>query len=775
MSDILPKCQLTDYLRRLISKFYYMKTFFVSLFLLGILMTQSQTTQAQLCTACFSATPDSNNAGIINLDASCSNASPNALYDWYVDGTLYLSFFPIPYFQVPFYIPGTHVIELVVNDGSCVDSATQVINISNCSAGFTNYEFGGGFVYFYPNINLGATANYLWDFGDGSSSNISAPTHTYAAPGTYTVCCILDIPGACSDTSCQVITVNSTPNCDANFFYNLDPLAGGLSAEAGFTSFYNTSNYSMNWYVNGNLFQQGNATNFYTTLGVVGNYEIKLVLTDTNMVACDSMIELIYWNGGIISNPNCYPCFSSIYNSTLDSLYFDASCSIVPIGGSLVWTINGTSFPDPGTPFLQGFTSVGLQNISLTALDSNNVACDSLYQPVYTYGAPCVSCVNVTQVAGSSSDYIFDGSCNSSALMYVWFVNNNYVASTNAPLFNYTFTFSGSYDVCLQVMDSSGTYCNQSCTTVIVTTPTITQYTISGVIHAADSFYNYTLVGNGDAKVYLIKLITGGILDAIDSTTTDATGRYTFSNKPIDDYRIKVALNPGSPNYTTNIPTYFTAAYMWYDAQVITLFGNTYNKDIYMNYGTNLGGIGFIGGNVFLGANKPSRSGNDDVTLILIDQATQLPVAYTKPDVNGDYSFNNVPFGTYKIYGELLNRASIPDNIQISSSQTSHNNKNFVYNDNLIKPTNLALSINDIDDPTTLSIAPNPAQESFSLINNGALRRLQIMDLTGRMVQQFELKPLERKTIDCSSWNKSVYFINDLQGVKKKVFKISVN
>jgi hypothetical protein len=752
-----------------------MKKLFASLFLLGILLTQSQTTQAQLCNACFSATPDSNNATLINLDASCSNASPNALYDWYIDGVPYLSFFPLPYFQVPIYIAGQHIIDLVIYDGGCVDSATQVVNISSCNASFTINQFAGSTVYFYPNIYLSTSANYSWDFGDGSNSTTSAPNYTYAAPGTYTVCCILNTSGGCTDTSCQVITVTGTPNCHANFFYNLDPFTGGLFADASFLSSYNANNYSMNWYVNGNLQQQGTLTNFYTTIGSSGFYDLKLVLTDTNMIACDSMTESIFWNGGIISNPNCHACFNANYNSTLDSLYFDASCSIIPPGGSLLWNINGTTFPDPGTPFLQGFASVGFQSVMLFSIDSNNVACDSLYQPVYTYGAPCVSCLTVTQVVGSSSDYIFDGSCNSTANVYSWFVDNNYVASTNTAQFNYTFTQSGSYNVCLQVMDASGTYCNQGCTTVAVTTPTVTQYSISGVIHAVDSFFNYTSVGNGDAKVYLIKLITGGILDAIDSTTTDANGRYTFSNKPIDDYRIKVALNPGSPNYATNIPTYFTAAFMWYDAQVVTLVGNTYNKDIYMNYGTNMGGSGFIGGNVFLGANKPTRSGNVDITLILVNQTTQLPVAYAKTDMNGDYSFNNIPDGTYKIFGEILNRASIPENIQISSAQSSYTNKNFVYNDNVIQPTSMSLSVNEVDEPITLSISPNPAQESFYLINSGTSRNLQIMDMTGRMVQQFELKSLERKTVDCSRWNKGIYFVNDSQGGKRKVFKMLVN
>jgi hypothetical protein len=752
-----------------------MKKNLLSLFLFGILLLLSERSQAQLCTACFTATPDSNNSTIINLDASCSNGSPNALYDWYVDGVSYLSFFPVPYFQIPFYIPGQHTIQLFIYDGACIDSAYQIVNIPGCNASFTTNQFGGGLVYFYPNFSWSSSATYNWDYGDGTTSSASSGSHTYAAPGNYTVCCILNTFSGCSDTSCQLITVNTTPNCDANFAYNLNPITGGLYADANFLSFYNANNYSMNWYVNGSLNQTGSFTSYYTTLSTIGLYEVKLVLSDTNMVPCDSISELIYWNGGVVSNPLCHPCFSANFNPTLDSIFFDASCSVIPAGGYLLWNINGNTFPDPGVGFMQGFPTWGYQNVSLFAIDSNNVACDSLFQPVYTYAPPCVSCLTVTQAAASSSDYIFDGSCSGSSTTYSWFIDNAFVTTTNAPQFNYTFTQSGTYSICLQSADANGNYCNQSCTTLVVNTPTVTQYTVSGVIYAADSFYNYAPAGLGDAKVYLIKLITGGILDAIDSTTTDATGRYTFGNKPIDDYRIKVALNPGSTNYSTNIPTYFNSAFMWYNAQVVTLFGNTYNKDIYMNYGTNTGGSGFISGNVFLGSNKPTRSGNADVTLILIDQSTQLPVAYAKTNANGDYNFSNVPYGTYKVFGELLNRASIPDNMVLSAGQASFTNKNFVYNDNVIQPTNMALSVTETNDPINLTIAPNPAHESFNLINSGKSRTVQIMDMTGRMIQQIELMSSERKTIDCRSWNNGMYWLKDNEGGKYTTFKLLIN
>lgn len=730
---------------------------------------------AQPCNACLSVSIDTMNAGMVNVVASCSNASANALYDYYVDGILYATF-PLPYFQIPFTQAGTYNFQVVVNDQGCIDSASQTLTINpNCDANFYVYQFGGGLHYFTPNGLISQTANFSWDYGDGNTGSGSTAYHTYTAAGNYTVCLVISdtAAGGCMDTACQSITVsNLSASCFPNFYYNVDPFTGSLYADA-FLSTYDPLNYSMTWYLNNVLVQQSTSTSYSTTLTTPGNYDLKLVLGDNTNQPCDSLVQTIYWNGPIITNPTCLPCFTFTYNATMDSVLLDASCSILPSGGSLQWTINGNSFSDPGTPFWQGFANSGIQVLTLLSIDSNNNYCDSTFQYVYIYPPACTSCLSVTPVSGSTSDYVFDGSCTNNAISYSWFVDNNYVVSTANPQFTYSFNQSGTYTVCLQTQDASGNYCNQACTTVVVNTPTSTLFDLSGRIYKVDNSFMYSPTASNEAKVYLIKLITGGTLEAIDSTTTDAQGYYSFSNKPIDDYRIKVALNASSPDYNTNIPTYYATALMWYDAQIVTLFGNTYNRDIYMLYGTNPGGNGFISGNVFQGANKPTR-GVTDITLILMDQATQQPVAYAKPNANGDYSFGNVPNGTYKVYGELLNRASIPDNIVISSMQSTYTNKNFVYNDNVIQPTNTAVSIPTITEVSSLRISPNPATTSIRLLNEIYGSTIVIRDLTGRILQQLNLTQGEATTIQCDSWQKGIYLIEEISKGIKTTHKLNV-
>jgi PKD repeat protein len=714
-------------------------------------------TQAQSCQSCFTYAPDVSNSNLINLDATCSSITGHVNYEWFVDGQPYFGF-PFPYFQIPFSLPGTYTITLVVDNGICSDSSSQTVNIlPSCNASFTAYPIGLNSFYFYPAGNISPTTTFAWDFGDGTTGSLGYEQHTYQNPGTYTVCLVFTdtVLGGCSDTSCQTLTVTNTFQCIANLNYYLDPISGYLNASASGSS-YNPSNYGFTWTLNGQVVQQGPSDTYATILPNTGSYVLGLYVTDNANNPCDSMFQIV--NYVSLGQTGCVPCFTTSYNSTYDSIFVNSSCSQIPSGGGFYWMVDGQLLSTTASSFLQGFTTPGSHTISLFVTDSTNQICDSLVQYVYIYPPACTSCLTITPVAGSTSDYVFDGSCSTVGTNYTWFVDGVYVFAGNSPQFTYSFTQSGTYTVCLQTSDLVNGVCNAACSTLVVNTPTATTYDLAGRIYKVDNLFNYSTAGNGEAKVYLIKLITGGTLDAIDSTTTDANGYYVFNNKPIDDYRIKVALNPTSPDYAYNVPTYYNYSLMWYDAQVITLFNNTYSKDVYMQYGVNAGGNGFISGSVFQGANKMRSAA--DVTLILMNTSNNQAVAYAKPDANGNYSFSGIGYGTYKIYGELLNRASIPDEINITSSQINFTNRNFKYTSTAIAPTSEVLSVTDKIAEDEVRLLPNPARDQFTLVNDGSAKEVNVYDLTGRLMSTLAVKANEKLQVNCSDWVKGIYTLS---------------
>lgn len=53
--------------------------------------------------------------------------------------------------------------------------------------------------------------SYSWDFGDGNTSTLSSPSHTYSTIGMYTICLTVS-SGTCSDTYCETAFVDTTIN-----------------------------------------------------------------------------------------------------------------------------------------------------------------------------------------------------------------------------------------------------------------------------------------------------------------------------------------------------------------------------------------------------------------------------------------------------------------------------------------------------------------------------------------------------------------------------------
>lgn len=65
----------------------------------------------------------------------------------------------------------------------------------------------------FTNTTTGDAPLFLWDFGDGFSSNLASPSHLYAADGTYFVT-LTATNEAGSDTITKPVTVEATPDPD---------------------------------------------------------------------------------------------------------------------------------------------------------------------------------------------------------------------------------------------------------------------------------------------------------------------------------------------------------------------------------------------------------------------------------------------------------------------------------------------------------------------------------------------------------------------------------
>ncbi|MBS1583105.1 MAG: PKD domain-containing protein, partial [Bacteroidetes bacterium] len=104
---------------------------------------------------------------------------------------------------------------LVAGLGLAVSAAAQWPCDSLVQASFIASPGPDGTVHF-QNTSAGTPAptSWYWSFGDGGTSTLASPAHTYTQPGTYTACLVL-VSGNCFDSTCTALTIGSGPSpCD---------------------------------------------------------------------------------------------------------------------------------------------------------------------------------------------------------------------------------------------------------------------------------------------------------------------------------------------------------------------------------------------------------------------------------------------------------------------------------------------------------------------------------------------------------------------------------
>ena len=95
--------------------------------------------------------------------------------------------------------------------------------VGNCTASFiidtVNSQPGNVVVWntSTPAYTPNSAAQYLWDFGDGTTSSQPFPTYTYSGPGTYALCLTLTVPptgssASCISNYCDTLKVDSLGN-----------------------------------------------------------------------------------------------------------------------------------------------------------------------------------------------------------------------------------------------------------------------------------------------------------------------------------------------------------------------------------------------------------------------------------------------------------------------------------------------------------------------------------------------------------------------------------
>jgi hypothetical protein len=109
-------------------------------------------------------------------------------YAWDFGDSVGASLVPTPTY--PYAAPGIYTITLTASDSQLTSTVTQTVVVGlPAAANFqTKFATPSANGLDFVNTTTGTPPlTYLWDFGDGMTSTLAAPTHAYPLPGPYTV------------------------------------------------------------------------------------------------------------------------------------------------------------------------------------------------------------------------------------------------------------------------------------------------------------------------------------------------------------------------------------------------------------------------------------------------------------------------------------------------------------------------------------------------------------------------------------------------------------
>ena len=130
----------------------------------------------------------------------------------------------------------------------------------------------------FTDTSTGEITAWLWDFGDGATSTEQNPTHTYTAPGTYTVSLTATNAGGSSTESKTDYIMVMAPPPVADFSANTT--AGPAPLAVRFTDTSTGEITAWSWdFGDGNTSSERDPVHTYTT---TGNYTVALTVSNSH-------------------------------------------------------------------------------------------------------------------------------------------------------------------------------------------------------------------------------------------------------------------------------------------------------------------------------------------------------------------------------------------------------------------------------------------------------------------------------------------------------------
>ncbi len=570
-----------------------------------------------------------------------SSYGQGVVYVWsYGDGTSSTITSPIKIYSGNG--PYTVCLTVAKTDSSCKHSRCSTIVVSNtpptCVSTWTfTTAVDNSLRKLFSSTNTSLDFNYLWTFGDGTSSDSKTPNHLFAHAGKYRVCLkVMRKDSLCTSTTCDSILVSGANSTGCNSAWTLNADTSN-NLKKNFSSSNTSNDYKYVW-----TFGDGISSDSKTPTHIfphAGRYKVCLKVSKKDSTCTSTTCDSIT----ITAPVGCEANFT--YTKIGREVHF-----VNTSGGSYnrsVWKFGDNTSSDQNSTthnyavndsFLVCLFTYRIENGDTLCQSHKCVAIGVAEQVVYcnagfTYGVNN----NLRKLEVNSTS-------TGNNLVYYWSFGDDSTSNLQHPT-AHVYTHNGVYRVCLRVRNALDSNCqSEHCNFITINKidSNATQSQVSAIykyntINAANNSVQFSCTSNNASYAYNWDFGDGEF-------SSDATPLHSFSNK--NWYLVCLSVSNGlttdvicnsiAPDFQTTGITKLSSI------DNIKVFPNPFNDKIQVELGSN---------NI------------DKVTLMLSDISGKIidvkAVDLTKGTNNLQFESSNISNGVYilNITGENINKS----------------------------------------------------------------------------------------------------------------------
>ncbi len=393
----------------------------------------------------------------------------------------------------------------------------------------------------------GSISSRSWNFGDGGTSTLQNPSHTYEADGTYSVTLTVTDNLGLTDATSQNVTVSSGGGG------NVAPTADYIFTNDGLTTLFDdlssdTDGSIAAWTWDFDDGQVSTAKEVGHTFTAAGTYNVTLTVTDDDG-SMDTMSQNV-----TVSNSNITPTADFTSSVNLSTVTFtDYSRDANPDGSITGWSWN---FGDSSTSTQQNpshtYAAAGTYTVQLTVTDNNSTTGNVSKNVIVDTGSgntPPVA--NFTFTTNHLAAAFTDASTDSDGSVVSWSWNFGDSGTSTQRHPSHTYAANGTYTVQLMVTDDDGaTHSTSKSVTVAANVPPVANFTFT-TNHLVASFTDTSTDSDGSVVSWSWNFGDSG-------TSTQQNPSHTYAANGTYTVQLTVTDNDGGTHATSKSVTVAT-------------------------------------------------------------------------------------------------------------------------------------------------------------------------------------------------------------------------